>query len=125
LFEHPKDNLLSNFIIDSLTFASSSAVLPLSGLGIETLDKLVDYLNQNKYLKIHINGYTDASGIAENNQVLSEERAKAVYDYLVTKGINQNRLLYKGLGSQNPIATNAYKWGRDINRRIEIEIVAD
>jgi outer membrane protein OmpA-like peptidoglycan-associated protein len=101
------------------------ATLPTSGIGKENLDKLVTYLKENKYVKITINGYTDASGIEENNIVLSDQRAKAVYDYLIANGIAASRLSYKGHGSQNPIAPNRYKWGRDINRRIEIEFVAD
>ncbi|MBK6951512.1 MAG: OmpA family protein [Crocinitomicaceae bacterium] len=115
----------SVFIIDSLNFPSSMATLPTSGIGKENLDKLVTYLKENKYVKITINGYTDASGIEENNIVLSDQRAKAVYDYLIANGISASRLSYKGHGSQNPIAPNRYKWGRDINRRIEIEFVAD
>lgn len=118
-------SLGSVFIIDSLIFPSSMATLPMDGVGKEMLDKLVKYLNENKYVKITINGYTDASGIEENNIVLSEERAKAVYDYLIANGISASRLIYKGHGSQNPIAPNRYKWGRDINRRIEIEIASD
>jgi len=124
-FSHAADGLQSNFIVDSLTFPSSIALLPETGTGIETLNQLVEYLGKNKQIKISINGYTDASGIAENNQILSEQRAKAVYDYLIEKGINPNRIIYRGLGAENPIATNAYKWGRDINRRIEIEFMRD
>lgn len=118
-------DLGSAFIIDSLVFPSSMAILPDTGIGKENLDKLVEYLKTNKYVKLSINGYTDASGIEDNNLILSEERAKAVYDYLIANGISASRLIYKGHGSQNPIAPNRYKWGRDINRRIEIEFVAD
>jgi outer membrane protein OmpA-like peptidoglycan-associated protein len=125
LLANGPSGLQSNFIIDSLIFESSSAVLPETGGGINTLNQLVAYLGKNKHLKLTINGYTDASGIEDNNIILSEERAKAVYDYLVSKGVNPNRLHYKGHGSKHPIATNAYKWGRDLNRRIEIEIAAD
>ena len=74
---------------------------------------------------MNVNGYTDSSGIEENNQVLSENRAKAVYDYLVANGISPERLNFKGYGSANPIAPNRYLWGRDINRRIEIEFMRD
>ena len=115
----------SIFIIDSLNFPSSMATLPEFGVGKETLDQLVSYLKENKYVKININGYTDASGIEENNIVLSQERAKAVYDYLIANGVAASRLQHQGYGSQNPIAPNRYKWGRDINRRIEIEFVGD
>ncbi|MBI3136105.1 MAG: OmpA family protein [Bacteroidetes bacterium] len=119
------NDLGSVFIIDSLNFPSSMATLPDSGYGKENLDHLVAYLKHHKHVKISINGYTDASGVEDNNLVLSEERAKAVYDYLIANGIAANRLMYKGWGSQNPIAPNRYKWGRDINRRIEIEFVSD
>ena len=115
----------NTYIIDSLIFASSSALLPEEGYGIIILDKLSGYLNENPNIKIMINGYTDASGIEENNQTLSEQRAKAVYDFLVEMGIDPSRLDHKGCGSENPIAPNRYKWGRDINRRIEIQFVSD
>lgn len=119
------EDLGSVFIIDSLNFPSSLATLPESGFGKDMLDELVKYLSEHKHVKINITGYTDASGIEDNNLVLSEERAKAVYDYLIAAGIAPTRLQYAGRGSENPIAPNRYKWGRDINRRIEIEIVAD
>jgi outer membrane protein OmpA-like peptidoglycan-associated protein len=109
------------FIIDSLVFASSSFQLPASGKGIDNLNALVTYLNENKNVGVTINGYTDASGIEDNNKILSENRAKVVYDYLIQQGISAERLVYNGYGSKNPIATNAYLWGRDQNRRIEVE----
>lgn len=115
----------SNFIIDSLQFASGSAELPDSGVAVNYINNLLLVLKKNQYLKIHIHGYTDASGITEKNTILSEERAKAVYDYMIAKGLNPNRVYYSGHGSASPIAPNAYKWGRDLNRRIEIELVSD
>lgn len=124
-FNHPNENHKSSFIIDSLIFPSGSAVIPESGLGVDLLQQLVSYLQNNKRLKVKINGYTDSSGIPEKNQVLSEERAKAVYDYLIGHGVHPNRVQYEGHGSTGAIATNAYKWGRDINRRIEIEFIPD
>ncbi|MFD1553083.1 hypothetical protein DNU06_12195 [Putridiphycobacter roseus] len=115
----------SNFIIDSLQFASGSALLPESGIAIDYINELLLILKKNPVLKIKINGYTDASGIAEKNVLLSNERAKAVYDYMIAGGLNANRIHYAGHGSADPIAPNAYKWGRDINRRIEVELVND
>lgn len=117
--------LESQFIIDSLTFASSSFELPTSGKGLTNLDRLIAYLKEHEHVKATITGHTDASGIKEKNDTLSENRAKAVYTYLVSNGIAENRLLYQGFGSDDPIAPNRYKWGRDINRRIEIEFVSD
>ena len=117
--------LQSNFIIDSLQFASGSAELPDTGMALNYIDELLVVLKKNSHLKIHVHGYTDASGIAEKNDTLSENRAKAVYDYAIGHGLDKQRILYSGHGSENPIAPNAYKWGRDLNRRIEIELLVD
>ena len=120
LNDKPTDKNKNSYIIDDLTFASSSSEMPTTGKGIDVIKTLITYLNDNANVKIAVNGYTDASGIAENNLVLSEERAKSVYDYLIANGINADRLSYKGFGADDPIAPNRYKWGRDINRRIEV-----
>lgn len=85
------------------------------------IDSLIVILNNNSDLKITILGHTDRSGIEEKNVILSESRAKSVYDYIISNGIEENRLSYKGFGSAVPIASNKYRWGRDINRRIEIK----
>ncbi|MFK8036793.1 MAG: OmpA family protein [Crocinitomicaceae bacterium] len=115
----------SNFIIDSLQFASGSAELPVAGVAINYITDLLLVLKANPQLKIHVHGYTDASGIAEKNDTLSENRAKAVYDFMTQQNLESNRVFYSGHGSDSPIAPNAYKWGRDLNRRIEIELVSD
>lgn len=120
-----EEGLGSVFIVDSLIFQSSSAEMPVDGYAIELLNQFIAYLQQNKHVKIAVNGYTDSSGIEENNKALSQQRAIAVYDYLIANGVAPSRITHKGWGSQNPIAPNRYKWGRDINRRIEIEFVSD
>ena len=86
-------------------------------------DTLVDILKANSDLIIEVFGYTDKSGIEEKNVVLSKNRAKALHDYLIENGIEAERLFYSGCGSGNPIAPNKYRWGRDINRRIEVVII--
>lgn len=111
----------SSYIVDSLIFQSSSFALDSNGLGCANLNQLVTYLNAKKTFNIKVKGYTDSSGIEENNVQLSENRAKAVYDYLIRQGLEAERLTYQGYGSANPIAPNRYLWGREINRRIEIE----
>ncbi len=113
-----------SYIIDELIFTSSSSELPTAGESIETLDKLAIYLKENAALSLKIDGYTDASGIEDKNIILSGERAKAVYDYLVSKGVPTDRLSFKGHGSEQPIAPNRYKWGRDLNRRIEVTFIS-
>lgn len=88
------------------------------------LDELVIMLNNYQDMKIEVHGYTDKSGIPEKNLIISQNRAKAVYDYLISKGISEDRLSYKGFGDVNPIAPNKYRWGRDKNRRIEVKTLA-
>ena len=87
---------------------------------IPILDKAVAWLNEFPTVKGVIEGHTDSRGTEEYNQGLSERRAKAVYDYLVNKGINKFRLTWKGFGETRPVATNETDEGRQLNRRIEL-----
>lgn len=86
------------------------------------LDKLADYLRKND-IRIEIGGHTDDQGTDEYNDRLSENRAKAVYDYLVSKGIPADRLRYKGYGKRLPVAGNDTEEGRAANRRTEFKII--
>jgi outer membrane protein OmpA-like peptidoglycan-associated protein len=86
------------------------------------LDKLVDVLEKNPKMEIRINGHTDSQGNADSNQKLSEARAKAVFDYLIEKGIS-NEIEFKGFGSTLPIAGNDTDEGRKKNRRVEFEVI--
>lgn len=88
------------------------------------LDKLVSFLTKNATLKIELGGYTDNVGSTTSNQILSENRAKAVYSYLLEKGISENRLTAKGYGDTRPIAENTTEKGRAENRRTEFMITA-
>jgi outer membrane protein OmpA-like peptidoglycan-associated protein len=87
----------------------------------DELDYLVTFLNENPFLEVCVNGYTDNSGYTLNNQNLSEQRAFAVYNYLLRKGV-KNNIKYKGYGAGHPLATNATPAGRARNRRVELEI---
>ncbi|MGZ3756061.1 MAG: OmpA family protein [Mucilaginibacter sp.] len=88
------------------------------------LDKLVDFLTVNPTLQIEISGHTDNVGNDQANQTLSENRAKAVYDYLVANKIGADRLVYKGYGKTQPIAPNTTEEDRSKNRRTEFKIIA-
>ena len=88
------------------------------------LNKLADFLIKNSTMKIELGGHTDNQGSTETNQVLSENRAKSVLDYLVSKGIATSRLTYKGYGDTTPIATNDTTEGRQQNRRTEFKILS-
>ena len=87
------------------------------------LDEVVEWLVQNPKVNVEIGGHTDSYGSQEYNQKLSENRAKAVYNYFVEHGVNKDRLSYKGYGKMEPIADNKTDAGRQQNRRVELKIV--
>jgi outer membrane protein OmpA-like peptidoglycan-associated protein/tetratricopeptide (TPR) repeat protein len=87
------------------------------------LEKLIKFLNKNVSLKIEIGGHSDNVGSDETNQKLSENRAKSVVGYLVSKGISPSRLTTKGYGKSEPVADNKNEEGRSQNRRTEFKIV--
>lgn len=81
------------------------------------LDKVVDLMAKNQSMRVMLEGHTDNVGSDAANHKLSENRAKAVYDYLVKHGVASNRLQYKGYGESKPIADNNTEEGRAQNRR--------
>jgi outer membrane protein OmpA-like peptidoglycan-associated protein len=84
------------------------------------LDEQVAVLETDQKLKLVITGHTDSIGPEEYNQGLSERRANAVQEYLVSKGVSPGRLKTVGYGETRPIATNATREGQAQNRRIEL-----
>lgn len=87
------------------------------------LNRLAEFLQKNPNIKIQINGHTDNIGSNKDNQVLSEQRANAVKDYLAKKGVELNRIKTAGYGESKPIATNDTDEGRALNRRVEFMIL--
>jgi outer membrane protein OmpA-like peptidoglycan-associated protein/tetratricopeptide (TPR) repeat protein len=87
------------------------------------LDKLVQFLQVNPKLKIEIGGHTDNQGKKQDNITLSNNRAKAVYDYLVANKIEAARLTYKGYADSKPIVDNLTEANRSKNRRTEFKII--
>lgn len=94
----------------------------LSPASLTELDKLVTLLQENPTIKIEIGGHTDNVGKAADNLTLSDNRAKAVVDYLQGKRIDPARLTAKGYGMTQPVADNATPEGRALNRRTEMKI---
>ncbi|MBL0309201.1 MAG: PD40 domain-containing protein [Bacteroidetes bacterium] len=85
---------------------------------------MIKLLEKNPELKIEISGHTDNSGIEEKNKTLSQNRAKQVFEYLVSKGVEASRISYKGYASSRPIASNSTAEGKAKNRRTEFIVVA-
>jgi outer membrane protein OmpA-like peptidoglycan-associated protein len=88
------------------------------------LDKLIQLLNDNPTLKIQISGHTDNVGKPADNLTLSNNRAKAVVNYLVSKNISSQRLIAKGFGETQPIDDNKTEDGRAKNRRTEMKVIS-
>lgn len=86
------------------------------------LDKLVQLLQENPALKIEISGHTDNQGKPADNLLLSNNRAKAVVGYLVSKSVPAARLTAKGYGETQPVADNKTEEGRALNRRTEMKV---
>ncbi|MBL7747894.1 MAG: OmpA family protein, partial [Chitinophagaceae bacterium] len=89
------------------------------------LDKLVQLLTENPTIKIEISGHTDNAGKPSDNLALSNNRAKAVVSYLVSKNIAAARLIAKGYGETKPIADNKTESGRAQNRRTEMKVTSN
>ena len=86
------------------------------------LNSLADYLKLRPSLEVSITGHTDNVGEERHNVTLSTRRAEVVAEYLAGKGVDYNKVVFKGLGSASPIASNQTEEGRRKNRRVEILI---
>ena len=98
---------------------NSAKLLPKS---FKALNDVVSVLNEDAALKVDIEGHTDITGGDKINIPLSKNRAKSVYDYLVSKGIDASRLSSEGFGSSRPIADNKTAKGKAMNRRTEMKL---
>jgi outer membrane protein OmpA-like peptidoglycan-associated protein/tetratricopeptide (TPR) repeat protein len=111
----------ASIVLKNILFETKSAELP--PISLIEINRLLQLLTENPTLKVQINGYTDNVGKPIDNLKLSENRAKSVVDYLVSKGISVSRLTFKGFGETKPIAENSTEAGRAQNRRTEFVIV--
>ncbi len=88
-----------------------------------SLDEIVAVLNEYQNANFKIEGHTDSAGIPAKNLKLSQDRAAAVKQYLIDKGVRADRLTSEGYGSKKPIASNKTPKGKNLNRRVEINLV--
>ena len=114
--EEGKIVVLKNIFFDF----DKSDLLPRSFI---ELGKLIEIMEVNSNMEIEIRGHCDSRGSKEYNDFLSTNRAEAVYNYLIENGIQKNRCIFKGYGSEKPIATNDTEIGRQKNRRVEFKIL--
>ncbi len=88
------------------------------------LERLITFMTKNTTTQIEIGGHTDSEGSETHNNQLSQNRAKAVYDYLISKGVEAGRLTFKGYGESAPIESNDTPEGRAKNRRTEFKVIS-
>jgi len=107
--------------IKGIRFQSGKAKIRPSSFRV--LNKAVAVFSEFAELRVEVQGHTDSRGSEERNTKLSQERAQAVVDYLVSKGIDTERLEAKGYGPTVPKADNATKAGQEENRRVEFKLI--
>lgn len=108
---------------ESVLFATNQSTLTTASYN--SLDKLVTILNKYPDTNVEIDGHTDSKGTDEYNQKLSEQRAQAVANYLVSRNISRSRITTIGYGEKYPKYSNNTEEGRAGNRRVEFQITAN
>src|SRR5262249_31782741 len=108
----------NKLVLEGVRFETNSAKLTEDSQ--ETLNHVAFTLKDWTRVKVEIGGHTDAAGTDEKNQELSQARADAVRDYLISQGVDASRLTSRGYGEADPIADNKSAKGRAKNRRVEL-----
>jgi len=111
----------SKFNLNRIFFEFNSAELITTSF--RELDELSEILIAKPNLRIEIRGHTDNIGTDSYNKSLSIKRAAAVYDYLLSKGVEKSRMKYRGFGNKVPLSMENTEEGRSKNRRVEIIII--
>ena len=101
----------------------NTATADLTPVSLEILDMVSKILSENKNLKIDVSGHTDNVGKPKANLDLSKRRAKAVMDYLLSKGALPSQMRSFGYGQTKPITTNSTVEGKAENRRVEFKVI--
>ena len=114
------DNITLN-MPGNVTFATNSS--DLRPAFFEVLNSVGKVMKEFDQTVVEVAGHTDSTGSEEYNQGLSERRAGSVSQYLVARGISDQRLITVGMGELRPVADNTTEAGRQANRRVEITVV--
>ncbi len=114
-------NNLKLIMPGNITFPSGQ--FDLKSSFFKTLNSVALILKEFDKSKIAVSGHTDSNGDASKNNILSQERAGAVAEYLASQGVDSSRISAFGAGSSQPIASNKSDAGKAQNRRVEINII--
>jgi outer membrane protein OmpA-like peptidoglycan-associated protein len=107
-------------VLKNIFFETAKA--NLKDESFQQLNTVVEFMKDNPTLKLEISGHTDNVGGMAYNMKLSENRAKAVVNYMLSQGIDPSRLTFKGYGPKQPVAPNTTTAGKAQNRRVEFKI---
>jgi outer membrane protein OmpA-like peptidoglycan-associated protein len=108
----------TNLVLEGVYFETGKSTIKAESGSV--LDRVAESLVANPDVKVEIGGHTDNTGSKATNTRLSQARAKAVMEYLVSKGVAANRLTAVGYGPTKPVADNTTVAGRAANRRVEL-----
>lgn len=108
-------------ILENIFFDTGQAALKIESY--YELDLLQRILNGNPNSVVEISGHTDSDGNPVNNQTLSESRAQAAHQYLLSKGVGESQITFKGYGPDRPVAENDTPENKQKNRRVEFEVI--
>lgn len=120
-FEIKKMKEGGSYNLNDILFAKES--FELNNVSREVIKDFAEFLKSNPTTKVAINGHTDNDGNPQDNLILSKNRAKAVYNYLISLGIEPSRLTHEGFGQTKPLSPNNSQSGKALNRRTEFVIL--
>lgn len=112
----------THFVMRNIQFEFDSAVIDTIASGPE-LDSLAYYMTENPNIRIEISGYTDDTGDSAHNKTLSVERAEAVKNAMIERGIEADRMEANGYGENRPLVPNINEKNKGINRRVEVRVI--
>jgi len=107
--------------VGDVLFATGRAEVAAGGM--RSIDKLAEWLKKNPTRNLLIEGHTDNTGSEDLNMKLSQQRAEAVRDQLVSRGVGADRITTKGYGPKYPVVANDSASGRQQNRRVEVVVL--
>eukprot|EP00452_MALV-II_sp_L67-6_P000042 gene41-249_t len=110
-------------VLRGVTFETGSATLTANAEIV--LNRQAEKMQGQRATLVEVAGHTDSRGTAEYNEKLSQDRAQAVVNYLVAKGVPASRLTARGYGEFEPVASNETEEGRELNRRVELRVIAE
>jgi flagellar motor protein MotB len=120
--DQPQEVDMRLFVMRNVNFKFDSADIDAATSGAE-LDSLASFMTENPNISIEISGYTDNTGDAAHNKALSEERAEAVKNAMIERGIDADRMVANGYGESRPLVPNINEKNKAINRRVEIRVI--